>query len=146
MRLAQEKYGADYVVNYKKTPDWAAEVNKITNGAGADYILENGGSGTIKQSLSCVSQGGIISVIGFLSQAKQEEMPDVAGLVLQKGAVVRGINVGSIQLLQELVSFVVQKKLSPPVEKEFAFGAESVQQAYGFVVAGSHIGKVAVVL
>jgi hypothetical protein len=33
---------------------------------------------------------GVISVIGFLSAAKQEEMPDVAGLALAKGAVVRG--------------------------------------------------------
>lgn len=32
--------GATHVVNYRKTPDWAAEVMKITNGKGVDYIIE----------------------------------------------------------------------------------------------------------
>jgi NADPH:quinone reductase-like Zn-dependent oxidoreductase len=38
----------DHTINYKTTPEWAAEAKKITGGRGVDYILENGGSGTIK--------------------------------------------------------------------------------------------------
>ena len=49
-------------------------------GHGADFIFENGGSGTIAQSIECCARGGQIAVIGFLSPAK--EMPDVASLVL----------------------------------------------------------------
>jgi NADPH:quinone reductase-like Zn-dependent oxidoreductase len=88
LKAAQGKYGADYVINYKKTPDWAKEAQKITGGRGVDYIFENGGSGTIAQSIEAIAQGGVIAVIGFLSQAK--EVPDVAGLALAKGCVVRG--------------------------------------------------------
>ncbi|EHK95984.1 NAD(P)-binding Rossmann-fold containing protein [Glarea lozoyensis ATCC 20868] len=146
LELVQKKYGADHTVNYKKTPDWASEVNKITEGHGVDYIFENGGSGTIKQSIDCIAMGGIISVVGFLSAAKQEDMPDVAGLALSKGAVVRGITVGSKQLLEELVRFVLKKKLSVPVEKEFGFSAKDVQAAFDYLVGGSHIGKVCIVM
>lgn len=144
LELVQKKYGADYVINYKSTPDWAAEANKITQGHGVDYIFENGGSGTIKQSIECIAMGGIIAVIGFLSAAKQENMPDVAGLALSKGCVVRGITVGSKQLLEELVRFVVRKDIFPPVEKIFGFSAEEVTAAYDYLKSGNHIGKVCI--
>lgn len=91
LKLAREKYGVDHTINYKKTPDWDQEALKINGGRGVDFIIENGGSGTIEKSLSCIARGGIIAIVGFLDQAK--EMPDVAGLVLGSGAIVRGINV-----------------------------------------------------
>jgi NADPH:quinone reductase-like Zn-dependent oxidoreductase len=121
-------------------------VKKITKGHGVDYIFETGGSGTIKQSIECVAMGGIISVIGFLSQAKQEDMPDVAGLALSKGAVMRGITVGSKQLVEELVRFVLKRELSPPVEKEFGFNDNDIQIAFNYLASGNHIGKICIVM
>ncbi|PYH90980.1 zinc-containing alcohol dehydrogenase [Aspergillus ellipticus CBS 707.79] len=144
LRLAKEKYGADYTINYKTTPDWAAEVQKITGGNGVDYILETCGSGTIKQSLEALAFGGMISVIGFLSQAAQEEMPDVAGLVIGKGAVVRGIMIGSKQLLEEAVRFIGARDLAIPVEKTFTFGKDQVVEALGYLASGQHVGKVCI--
>lgn len=88
--------------------------------------------------------GGSIAVIGFLSAAKQEDMPDVAGLALSKGCVVRGITVGSKQLLEELMNFVVAKELQPPVEKSFKLSTEGVISAYDYMQGGSHIGKICI--
>lgn len=34
------KLGAKHVINYKTTPDWAAEVLKLTNGRGVDRVIE----------------------------------------------------------------------------------------------------------
>lgn len=140
----RKTFGADYTINYKTTPDWAAEANKITSGKGVDYILENGGSGTIQQSIEAVKYGGIISVIGFLSQAPQSEMPDVAGLALSKGCVVRGIIIGSKQLLEEVVRFVGQRDLNIPVEKTFDFTQSGVIEALEYMSSGNHIGKVCI--
>ncbi|KAJ5666117.1 uncharacterized protein N7477_008565 [Penicillium maclennaniae] len=144
LQLVKEKYGADYGINYKKTPDWASEARKITGGQGVDYILENGGSGTIKQSLEAIAFGGVISVIGFLSAAPQEEMPDVASLALGKGAVVRGIMVGSKQQMEEAIQFIGQRNLPVPVEKTFKFGRDQVVEAMNYLVGGQHIGKVCI--
>lgn len=144
LAFVQKKYGADHIINYKSTPDWAAEANKITGGEGVDYIMENGGSGTIKQSIECIRMGGSIAIIGFLAAAKQEDMPDVAGLALSKGCIVRGITVGSKQLLEELVQFVVNKGLQPPVEKTFGFTPEDVVAAYEYMQGGSHVGKICI--
>lgn len=146
LKIVKEKYGADHTINYKTTPDWSSEALKITGQHGVDHILENGGAGTIKQSVSCIAMGGIISIIGFLATAKQEDMPDVAGLALSKGCIIRGINVGAKQFLEDLVRFVVKKELKPPVEKTFGFDPEQVQDAYNYLASGRHIGKVCIVL
>ncbi|KAF1814371.1 NAD(P)-binding protein [Eremomyces bilateralis CBS 781.70] len=140
------RFGADHGVNYKTHPEWSKEVLRLTNGEGVDYVLENDGSGTIAESLNCVKMGGNVSVIGFLSQAKQSEMPDVAGLALSKGAVVRGVIVGSTQLLEEVVQFVARKELRLPVEREFKFTQEDVVNAYEYASSGTHIGKVCIKL
>ncbi|KAF7589924.1 hypothetical protein BBP40_003504 [Aspergillus hancockii] len=144
LQYVQQKYGVDHIINYKTTPKWAEEVQKITQGCGVDYILENGGSGTIKQSLEAVSYGGNISVIGFLSAAPQNKMPDVAGLALAKGAVVRGIMVGSKQQLEEAVRFIGTHNLPVPVEKTFKFSRDQVVEAYKYLASGQHTGKVCI--
>lgn len=136
------KYGADHTINYRKTPNWAQEALRITGGRGVDYVLENGGAGTIKQSIETVTMGGIISVIGFLAQIPQSEMPDVALLALGKGAVVRGITVGNTQMLEEVVRFVGARRLDVPVEKTLGFSREEVVKAYEYLQSGQHIGKV----
>lgn len=118
-------------------------MQKLTNGRGVDYILETGGAGTIQQSLEAVAFGGIISVIGFLA-APGQEMPDVAGLALSKGAVVRGIMIGSRQQLEDLVRFVISRKLQVPVEKEFGFSREQVVAAYEYLASGQHMGKICI--
>jgi NADPH:quinone reductase-like Zn-dependent oxidoreductase len=88
--------------------------------------------------------GGNVSVISFLSQAEQSKMPDVASMALAKAATVRGITVGSTQLLQDLVRFVARKGLRLPVDKEFPFTQEDVVKAYEYAMSGSHIGKVCI--
>lgn len=142
LEYVKKEFGADYTVNYKTHPEWSKEVLRLTNGVGVDYVFENGGSGTIAESINSVKMGGNVSVIGFLSQAK--EMPDVASLALAKGAVVRGINVGSTQILQEVVRFVSSKGLRMPVGKEFEFSEEKVIEAFEYLTSGSHIGKVCI--
>ncbi|GAB1194246.1 hypothetical protein APSETT444_003490 [Aspergillus pseudonomiae] len=144
LAFVKEKYGVDYTINYKKHPEWSKEALRFTNGEGVDYIFENGGSGTIGESLNTVKMGGNISVIGFLSQAEQSKMPDVASLALAKGAVVRGIVVGSTQLLQEVTRFVARKELRLPVDKVFEFTEESIIEAYEYMASGSQIGKVCI--
>jgi D-arabinose 1-dehydrogenase-like Zn-dependent alcohol dehydrogenase len=86
--------------------------------------------------------GGNISVIGFLSQAK--EMPDVTSRTLSEGAIVRGVVVGSARLLQEVVRFVARKGLRLPVEKEFGFNVEEIIKAYEYMMSGAHVGKVCI--
>jgi D-arabinose 1-dehydrogenase-like Zn-dependent alcohol dehydrogenase len=58
--------------------------------------------------------------------------------------VVRGVVVGSTQLLQEVVRFVARKGLRLPVEKEFGFSQEETIKAFEYLTSGTHIGKVCI--
>jgi NADPH:quinone reductase-like Zn-dependent oxidoreductase len=144
LEQVQKTYGADHVINYKTNSQWSEEVLKITNGHGADFIFENGGAGTIAQSINAVAYGGNIAVIGFLASCPQDKMPDVAALALSKGAVVRRIMVGSKQQLEDVTRFVTSRNLKVPVEKEFRFERDEVVAAFEYLVSGQHIGKVCI--
>ena len=72
-KLARAKQmGADHTINYRKTPNWSEEVMKITNGRGADIVVEVGGAGTINESLNAVRVAGYIGVIGILTGVSSE--------------------------------------------------------------------------
>lgn len=143
LQLAKEKYGVDYTINYKTHPHWSEQVNSITHDQGADIIFENGGSGTLAQSLACVARGGQIAVIGFLAAAKPEEMPDVAMGVLGKGCIVRGINVGAKALTEDLVAFACSKNLGVHIEQTYKFEKDEIFKAYGDLEKGP-VGKIAI--
>ncbi|KAG2184177.1 hypothetical protein INT44_009192 [Umbelopsis vinacea] len=145
LKLVQEHYHPTHIINYKTKPDWDQEVLRLTDGLGADYIIETGGIGTIEKSLACVAYGGNISVIGFLGGSpRPEDRPDVAALALGKGAVVRGIMVGNKQQLEEMVRFAVVNDLHMAVDTVFPFTDSGVREAYDYLLAAKHIGKVCI--
>ncbi|KAI8722885.1 PKS-ER domain-containing protein [Fusarium sp. LHS14.1] len=144
LKHVQQTYGVDHTINYKASPDWSSEVLKLTHGHGVDYIIENGGAGTIAQSLNAVAYGGSIAVVGFLAPCPQDEMPDVAALALGKGAVVRGIMIGSKQHLEDATRFFTSKNLVVPVEKEFEFSRDEVIAALEYLASGQHVGKICI--
>jgi NADPH:quinone reductase-like Zn-dependent oxidoreductase len=142
LKTVKEKYGADYTINYKKIPAWGKEAVRLNNGQGVDFVVENGGSGTISESFEALAMGGKITIIGFLAVADQKDMPDIAMQALNKGAVVRGITVGPKSMLEDLVRFVVSRRLSPPIDKVFAF--DDALEAYKYMAKSGHIGKICI--
>jgi NADPH:quinone reductase-like Zn-dependent oxidoreductase len=144
LREVKEKYGADYTINYKTTPNWDEEVLKITKGEGVDIILENGGAATIAKSINAIKMGGIVACIGFLGAGEKPQSPDVALLALGKGCIVRGIVIGSREQTEQLMNLVDQKKLIPPVHKVFNFDPASIKKAYQYLESQTHMGKVCI--
>ncbi|KAI8886367.1 putative zinc-type alcohol dehydrogenase-like protein [Backusella circina FSU 941] len=144
LKYVKEKYGADYTINYKTYPDWEKKVLEFTHGEGVDFVIENGGNGTIAKSIESIKNGGQIALIGFLSQP--EFLSDVVMGLLTKGATARGISVGPKQLAEELIRFVHAKKLPMPVEKVFGFSEEEVHAAYANLESQSQIGKTVIKL
>ena len=118
---------------------------RVTDGQGVDHVIENGGLGTIEQSLECVSASGIISVIGFLSKTG-ESQPNMLIPALVKAVVIRGVRGGSKHQLEEVVRYMAKHELSMPVDKAFSFNREGIVAAYKYVASGRHIGKVCISL
>jgi NADPH:quinone reductase-like Zn-dependent oxidoreductase len=81
------------VINYRKVPNWDAEVMRVTKGHGADIIFENGGAKTTAKSLKCVALGGHINAIGYVSgkvDDVSEERTNINVSHISKNALYKG--------------------------------------------------------
>ncbi|KAI8947575.1 putative alcohol dehydrogenase [Xylaria longipes] len=137
--------GADYIVNYKTIIDWDEEVLRLTNGQGADIIIETGGPGTMEKSLSCVAHGGTISAVGILTGLMEEGKAQVGvGMrLIQRNATLKGINIGPRDRVEEMMGFVYEEKVTHPiVDRVLRFG--DAKAALEYLQAGSHFGKVVI--
>jgi NADPH:quinone reductase-like Zn-dependent oxidoreductase len=68
------RLGATHTINYRKQPDWDQEARRLTNNKGVDHVIEVGGAGTIEKSLNSLRQGGLVSIIGILTDSQQHDL------------------------------------------------------------------------
>ena len=76
-RLAKAKeMCADYVVDYKETPDTVAEVKKLTGGIGADYVIEAvGTTKTYEDAFRMIRRGGTVEAFGICAPNDNMALP-----------------------------------------------------------------------
>ncbi|KAL8388909.1 hypothetical protein RB595_009012 [Gaeumannomyces hyphopodioides] len=139
--------GADHGINYKATPEWQGEVLRLTGGRGADVIFECGGAETLHRSLQCVSFGGLVSCIGYLSGTHEKAdgaapRPHVNLLTLVRNSTIKGITSGPQDRFVEMNAFLADKGVKPLVERVFSL--EEGKEAMQYLASGSHFGKVVV--
>lgn len=139
-KLARAKaLGADATINYQTTPDWEKEVFRLTDKAGADHIVEVGGTDTFPRSLRAVAMGGTISVIGGVSGFTSDvALRDILG----KSALIRGIFVGSHDMFATMNRAISQHQLKPVIDRVFPFA--EAPAAYRYQESGVHFGKVVI--
>ncbi|KAF2810547.1 NAD(P)-binding protein [Mytilinidion resinicola] len=131
--------GAAHVINYKTTPEWDAEVLRITNGRGVDHVLEVGGAQTIVKSLKSVRAGGLVTVIGALTEGSPV---DILPLILMGAKTVRGSMAMSKEMVEELVKIVEKFDIHPVVSKVFEF--DEALKAYEALREQQDIGKIVI--
>ncbi|KAI8205059.1 Zinc-type alcohol dehydrogenase-like protein [Colletotrichum sp. SAR 10_65] len=136
--------GADYTVNYRTQPNWDETVNSVTNGEGADIILETGGAKTLRRSFEAIGFGGTIACIGYLSGKvdSEEDRTNVNLLALRKTVTLKGIINGPRERFEEMVAFYEDKGIKPVVDRVFAF--DEADEALRYLYSGGHFGKVVV--
>jgi len=110
--------GADFLINYKKTPDWDQELMRLTGGKGADAVIEVGGVGTLQKSMQCIAMQGKIGIIGFVAGPGQGVNP--IGLAF-RAAAIHGIGVGSRAMFENMNAAIEANNIKPPIDKVFPF-------------------------
>lgn len=136
-----KKLGADHVINYKEDTNWGTTAKKLTTGgAGVDHIIEVGGAATLEQSVQAIKFEGIISIIGFLGGVKATTSALDA---LSHICTFRGVYVGSRQQLEAMVAAVEANNIHPVLDKQ-VFTLEQAKEAYEYMWAQKHFGKVAI--
>jgi NADPH:quinone reductase-like Zn-dependent oxidoreductase len=133
------RLGADHVINYRTTPAWGQVVRDLTNGHGADQVVEVGGPGTLEQSIDAIRVGGHISLIGVLTGG--------AGTVptselMYKQARLQGVVVGNRSQQRAMVHAVETLDLHPVLDR--SFDLEELAEACAFHGTGQHVGKIGI--
>jgi NADPH:quinone reductase-like Zn-dependent oxidoreductase len=127
--------------NYRQRPDWSKWAAEVTNGEGADRIIEVGGAGTFGQSLRAARVGGLITQIGVLSGGSTTE-PLALTPLLHKQLRVHGIYVGSRAMFEQMNAAIAAAKLHPVIDQVFGF--DQAQQAFEHMQSASHFGKIVI--
>ncbi|SEK16579.1 MULTISPECIES: NAD(P)-dependent alcohol dehydrogenase [unclassified Variovorax] len=130
--------GASHVI--ARDADWPAEVRRLTEGRGADHVLETVGGTNLARSLSAVAQGGRISLIGVIEGGSVETQ---AIDFIRSRAVLQGISVGHRRALQDMVRAIDATRLKPVIDKVYGFA--DVPAAFEQLQRGA-FGKVVVSL
>ncbi|CAI6341041.1 unnamed protein product [Periconia digitata] len=132
-------------INYKTHPDITAEVLRITQGNGVDYVVNNVGLSSVPEDIKSLRKwGGSIALVGFLEGFKAGWPSEVLFQLLEKAAKLQGIMIGSRIDLQELNTFIGEKKirLDTLIDRTFAF--EDSAAALDYLWTGSHVGKIVI--
>ncbi len=129
--------GADQLINYREHEHWGDKVTELTNGRGADLIVEIGGSGTLPQSIQAVCMGGHISLIGVLT-GFSGDMP--AAALFQKNAVISGITVGSQAHQRDMVTAIETNGIEPVIDRSFPL--DEIAEAFRLQESQQHFGKI----
>jgi NADPH:quinone reductase-like Zn-dependent oxidoreductase len=132
--------GAWATVNYKTTPEWDAEVWRVTEKRGVDHVVEVGGPGTLGKSMNSVAAGGQIALIGVLTGFGAPEVslfPLVA-----RNVRLDGIYVGSRADFEALNIFLAQHEIHPMIDRVFPFTEAAA--AFAYLRSGAHFGKVVI--
>ena len=131
--------GATHTINYQQHPKWHEQVLALTDGRGADHVIDVVGGENVARSIGAVRIGGTVSLIGFLDDTRGIlDLPAAFGRVVTLNC----ISVGSRSAFEALVAATEVQQLRPVVSRVFAF--EDFRAAYEHLASATHIGKVAI--
>ena len=133
--------GLDAGCNYRERPEWWKWILEMTDGVGADRIIEVGGAGTFGQSLRAARVGGLIAQIGVLSGGATQE-PLTLTPILHKQLRIQGIYVGSRVMFEEMNTVIAAEQMHPVVDSMFGF--DEAREAFAHMESGSHFGKIVI--
>ncbi|WP_394820669.1 NAD(P)-dependent alcohol dehydrogenase [Pendulispora albinea] len=119
---------------------WHERVLGLTEGRGADQILDVAGGAGLSRSIAATRIGGTVSLIGYVAGRVAEF--DVVVPIVRK-TILRPIGVGSRSSFEALVRAVEVNDVHPVVDSVFPFARS--HEALARLASGEAFGKVAIV-
>lgn len=137
--------GADEVIFYHQT-DVAAEVNRLTNGRGADLVFDTVGADVFKLSIPCTAYfGRIVTILDAsnldLSEARMRNL--LIGFELMLTPMLRDLDVERdkhVSLLKKCAEFINTGKLKIHVSDVLPLS--DAKKAHDLIESGHTMGKI----
>jgi NADPH:quinone reductase-like Zn-dependent oxidoreductase len=138
MRKLRE-LGAAATIDYRAQPDWDCEVLRLTGGAGVRHVIDIGGGGSLRRSMSAVAVEGIVSIVGLVGGMTAEI--DI-GVAFQKNLRLDGIETGSRAMLEDFARWMEERRIRPVIDAVYPF--DEAPKAFSRMEDGAHVGKVCI--
>ena len=138
--------GASHAINYK-TQDFVAEVQRITNGRGADVVLDMVAGDYVAREVECLAEDGRLVIIAVQGGVKSSFN---AGLVLRRRLTITGstLRPRSVEfktaiaqsLRSQVWPLIEQGKVRPVIYQTFDAGDSAA--AHALMESNQHTGKI----
>ena len=138
--------GASHAINYK-TQDFVAEVQRITNGRGADVVLDMVAGDYVAREVECLAEDGRLVIIAVQGGVKTSFN---AGLVLRRRLTITGstLRPRSVEfktaiaqsLRSQVWPLIEQGKVRPVIYQTFDAGDAAA--AHALMESNQHTGKI----
>jgi NADPH2:quinone reductase len=138
--------GADAAINYKEQ-DFADEVKRITDGRGANVVLDMVAGDYVAREVKCLADDGRIVIIAVQGGVKSEFN---AGEVLRRRLTITGSTLRprpeafkaaiAASLRKQVWPLLESGKVKPIVHR--VFDAAQAAQAHALMESGAHVGKI----
>ncbi len=138
--------GADHAINYK-THDFQSEVLRLTDGRGANVVLDMVAGDYVAKELACMAEDGRLVIIAVQGGVKSEIN---AGLVLRRRLTITGstLRARSVEFKQAIAQACLKHvwplisagRIKPVVHSVFA--AMHASSAHALMESNQHVGKI----
>jgi NADPH:quinone reductase-like Zn-dependent oxidoreductase len=126
--------GADILINYRTTPDWAAAARRALGGRGVDILVDVVGAAGLETAATMINDGGIIAAVGMLEGS--------ASWGLDPGKPVAPIAVGHRGQHEAMLAFAALHGIRPVVD--VAYDLDRLPDAMRHLESGNFFGKIAI--
>jgi threonine dehydrogenase-like Zn-dependent dehydrogenase len=90
LKALQELYPEVRGINYKTVSDQDAEIKRLTDGRGVDFVINNTGPQSIIEDIGFLCpRGGTVSLIGFLHGLTADWHPGMIMNLMRKAAKIK---------------------------------------------------------
>lgn len=142
-----KELGADYVINFKETPDFSNFIKEKTNKKGVNLILDHIGANYLQPNMNSLSYEGKLVIIGVTSGIKAEinlalmmvKRQVIIGSVLRSRPVVEKAEIIQ-EFRKQIMPAFANKKIIPIIER--VFPVEQVADAHKMMEEDKHFGKI----
>lgn len=138
--------GADHAINYRSA-DFAAEVLRLTDGRGADVILDMVAGDYVAREVSCLADDGRLVIIAVQGGVRAEFN---AGEVLRRRLTISGSTLRprpvsfkaaiAASLREKVWPLIEAGRIKPVIERTFL--AEQASAAHALMESSQHVGKI----
>ena len=138
--------GTQFVINYQEQ-EFAKEVKRLTEGIGANVILDHIGASYLQSNMKALATGGTLVVIGVTGGAKSEinlalmmvRRQRVVGSALRSRSIVE-----KAEIISDFTKFVMplmeRREIVPLIYKIMPL--EAASEAHRIMEASTHFGKI----